>query len=294
MEYFLELLTSGIMLGGLYGVVALGLVLIYKATKVFNFAQGELVMIASYFFLTITVTWGFPIWLGFLGTFLLCALFGLLLERIILRPVIGQPILAIIMMTISLSAALKGFAILVWGGRRQNLPAFIPLEALEVGNVHISQPLLWCFVAALLATAIFTYFFKRSRLGLIMRAAADGHEIARSVGIRVTQVFGRSWAISAMLAAIGGIFIGTMQGVDPELGYIGIVALPVAILGGLDSLPGAIIGGLVVGATETLAAGYLDAMVGGGLREVTPFVVMAIIVLIRPTGLFGLETIERI
>jgi len=219
---------------------------------------------------------------------------GSLLERIVLRPLIGQPILAMIMMTICLSATFKGFVTLIWGGRRQNLPEFIPLEAFMLGEIHMSRQLLWCFVAALLVTIIFTFFFRRSRLGLNMRAAADGNEIARSVGIRVTQVFSRSWAISAMLAGVGGIFIGTMQGIDPELGHIGIVALPVAILGGLDSLPGSIIAGLIVGATETLAAGYLDAMVGGGLKEITPFMVMAIIVLIRPSGLFGLETIERI
>lgn len=294
MNYFIELTVSGLMLGGLYGVVALGLVLIYKATKVFNFAQGELLMIGAYLFYTLSIIFHLPIWFVFLGTFFLCALFGFLMERIIFRPLIGQPILSMIMMTICLSATLKGFVTLVWGGRRQILPEFIPKEALIVKGIHISQQLLWCLIAVILVTFIFTYFFKHTKAGLLMRATAESHDAARLLGVKVTQVFGRAWAISTMLASIGGIFMGSLQGVDPELGYIGIVALPVALLGGLDSPIGAILGGLIVGVTETLAAGYLDALVGGGLREITPFGVMAIIVLIRPTGLFGLETIERI
>jgi len=283
-----------LMLGGLYGVVALGLVLIYKATKVFNFAQGEMVMVGAYSFYTSSVILGMPIWLSFLGTFFLCSILGSLLERIVLRPLIGQPILAMIMVTICLSATLKGFVTLIWGGRRQILPEFISKEAIMLKGVHISQQLLWCFIATILATCIFMLFFKYTKAGLLMRATADSHDAARSTGVKVTQVFIRTWVISAMLAGLGGIFIGSLQGVDPELGHIGIVALPVAILGGLESPSGALMGGLIVGMTETLAAGYLDAAVGGGLREITPFIVMAIIVLIRPFGLFGLETIERI
>ena len=294
MDYFLELLITGLMLGGLYGVVALGLVLIYKSTNVFNFAQGELVMMGAFFFYTLSVMFGLPIWLSFLCTFLVCAALGFLLERAILRPLIGQPILTMIMMTICLSASLKGLAALIWGGRRQILPGFIPMEAFMLGEIHISQQLTWCFVSALLATGIFIYFFQRSRTGLAMRATAEGHDTSRSIGIKVTQTFSLSWIISAMLAGLGGIFMGTLQGVDPELGHIGMVALPVAILGGLDSIPGVILGGLIVGASETTTAGYLDAAVGGGLREITPFIVMAIVVLIRPFGLFGLEKIERI
>jgi branched-chain amino acid transport system permease protein len=294
MKYFFELLVNGLMLGGLYGVVALGLVLIYKATKVFNFAQGELVMIGAYFFYTLVSICGLPIWLGFIGMFLICSLLAYLLERSVLRPLVGQPMLAIIMMTICLSATLKGFVILLWGGRRQILPEFIPKESLVIAEIHISQHLLWCFIAAVLATLIFAFFFRYTYAGLIMRATADGHNAARSVGVKVPRVFVQTWVISSVLAGIGGVFIGTLQGVDPELGHIGIVALPVALLGGLDSISGAILGGLIVGITETLGAGYLDAMVGGGLREITPFVVMAIIVLIRPYGLFGLEKIERI
>ena len=294
MAYFIQLTSTGVMTGGLYGLVAVGLVLIYKTTKVFNFAQGELLMIGSFCTWWFLTGLGFPLWASFLLMLVCATALGLFLERFLMRPMIGQPMLAIVMLTICLSPALRAVAILIWSGNRFAYPSIIPLESLMVGGLHISPQLLLCFIVALVAIGIFAVFFQRSRTGITMRAVAEGHKAAQACGIKVNRVFAQAWVISAILAGIAGIGLGSLGGVCSSLADIGLVALAVALVGGLESVYGVVVAGLIVGIVESVTTGYLDVAVGGGFGAITPYIVMLLLLLWRPYGLFGLRRIERI
>jgi branched-chain amino acid transport system permease protein len=294
MAVFLQLLFSGIMTGGVYALVALGFVLIWKSTSVFNFAQGEILMVAAYICWALLVQVGLPLWLTFVITFLSAACLGLIVERFALRPMIGQPLLAAMMVTLALIAVLDGLVTIIWGSRQEVLPDFFPREPLKLGTIMISQQLLVAFIIAIGLFFAFVAFFQRSRIGLAMRATAEDHQVTRSMGIRVSNSFALAWVIACIVAAVGGILLGSVNGVNMNLSYLGLKAFPVVILGGLDSVPGAIVAGLVVGILEKLATGYIDPIVGGGFAEIFPFIVLLIVLLVRPYGLFGMKRIERI
>lgn len=299
METFLSLSISGIMVGAIYGLIAIGFVVLFKSSGILNLAQGEFVILGAYICWTSFAFLGLPLWLSFILTIIASVILGMLIERIAMRPLIGQPLLAIIMMTIVLSAGLKGVAVLFWSGEVAGLNIF-PLEPVNIVGVPISQNLLWSFGLAMLGVISFWLYFQYTRSGLAMRAVAEDHQASRSAGVRIESVFAISWIIAALVGGLGGILLATTAGVGLHLGALGLKVLPVVILGGLESIPGAIVAGLIIGVVENLAVGYLDpiivnwGMVAGGLKEVVPFMVMLLILMIKPHGLFGLTRIERI
>lgn len=280
--------------GGVYALIALGIVLIYKSTRVLNIAQGQFLVVGAWIAFTFSSKIGLNIWLSFFLTLVAAIIIGFLIERFTFRPLIGQPISALITMTIVLMAGIEGLVLWIWGGWVETFPDFIPREPIRMGNIVLSQQLLWMFIIAMVFIGGFALFFKYTRTGLAMRATAEDHQVAQSVGISVKTVFGQTWAIAALIGAIGGIILGSLYGVSYQLGEWGLKVLTVAIIGGLDSIPGAIVAGLMLGLLEKVATGYVDPIIGGGLEAVFPFVILLIVLMIKPYGLFGLKEIERI
>jgi len=295
MAFFAQLIITGLALGIIYGVIALCIVLIYKSTRVFNFAQGELLIIGAFFAWSCLTQWHLPLWITFLLTMVVTGIVGFLIERLTLRPLIGQPILAAIMMTVSLMAVLKGGALLAWGGETQSYqPSIFPKEPVQLGTVVISQEYVWASGLAVILIVLFAFFFQRTRTGLAMRGTSEDHQLAQSVGIPVETVFAQSWIIAGMVSSVVGIVLASLFSVDMGIGELGLKAFAVVLLGGLESIPGAIVAGLTIGVLEMIAAGYLDPIVGGGIRDVFPWVVAVIVLVFCPYGLFGWRRIERI
>ncbi len=291
---FLQLVVSGVAIGGIYALVALGFVLIYKSTDVLNMAQGEILMIGAYVSYSLIVDYSIPFLPALLLTLGFSVLLGLAVERAALRPLIGQPIISVIMVTIGLSIFLRAVVIAIWGTQYQRYPSPIQDTVVNIGPIPIAEVYVWSLVISLLLVGALSVGFRFTRVGIAMRAVADDQQAALSVGISVRRVFAMAWIISAVVSAMGGILLANIQGVGIGLSAIGLKALPVSIVGGLDSIPGAIIGGVVIGILENLSAGYLDSPLGGGVREVAPYVFLVIILLIKPYGLFGKERIERV
>lgn len=294
MAFFLDLFVNGLLIGSMYALVALGFVLIYKATSVINFAQGDLVMFGGYIAAAGLSLYHLPLWAAVPLMLGLMVVLGFVVERGILRPLIGQPVVSVLMVTIGLAQVFQGLAAMVWGAATINLPLPIPLKPFIVWEIYLSPINL---VAAGLCVGfliIFVYFFRRSRMGIAMRAVADDQQSAMSVGINVRVVFALSWAIAGLASGIGGIVWGNMLGVDTQLALVGLKVFPAVILGGLDSVPGAILGGLIVGGVESVAAGYIDPYVGGGTKDFVPYIIMIVALMFRPYGFFGREIIERV
>jgi len=294
MDFFLSLLVKGLTLGAIYGLVALGFVIIYKGTSVINFAVGELLMFAAFLAVAMTAIYGLPLAAGIGITLALMVLFGFVLERGVLRPMIGRPVVGMIMATLGLGIFLRGFVSITWGVQTRSLDLLLPTKPLQLGSISVGAVDLAGVGIALFLAAAFAYLFQRSRVGIALRAVADDQQAAMAMGIRVSTVFAVSWALAGLTAVAGGLIWGAKIGVDQYLALLGLKVFPAAILGGLDSLAGAVIGGLVVGVTENLAAGYLDPHVGGGLKDFVPFVLMLVVLMVRPYGLFGREIIERV
>lgn len=283
------------MTGTIYGLVAMGFVLIYKSSKILNFAQGTMLMLLAY------VSWSFftqlhlPIIIAFSATLAIAVILALLVERFALRPLIGQPLLAIIMVTIALSALFEGIEYLVWESEHKVYePAWLPENPVHLGPLVISQAEIYCFAIAVILVLGLSLFFKYTKRGLFMRAVAEDHQVAQAKGIRVHNVFAWAWIISAVVSAIGGMLLGSIVGISYAMSWVGLKVFPIVLLGGLESLPGAIIAGLIVGVLENIAGGYLDPLVGGGIKDIFPYIILIVVLLIKPYGLFGLERIERI
>ena len=294
MESVLQSLISGIVVGSIYALIALGFVLIYKSTAVINFAQGELLMFGAYLCLALIVVAKLPFWLAFLVTLVAAALFGFLLERLFLRPMIGEPVISIIMLTIGLASLLKGIIHAIWGSETLVYPTIFPTEPLHLGPVVVSQVYLYSVFFALLCLVLFNLFFRYSSSGIAMRAVANDQQAAQSMGISIKKIFAIAWAIAAVVAGVGGILIGNINGVNASLSSFGLKVFPAVILGGLDSIPGAILGGFIIGMLEALSGMYLDPLFEGGSKEVVPFVILVVVLMIKPYGLFGTEEIEKI
>jgi len=292
--YTVELIVNGLLVGSLYSLIALGFVLIYKASDVINFAQGEFVMFGGYIVAAAMQLYGFPLWLaiglGIVGMIIV----GYLVEKLVLQHLIGRPAVAVIMATIGLAAFLQGLAPLLWGIETKNLPLPISTAPIFVYDVLLSPIELTAGLVSLASIAAIGWMFARSRTGIALRAIADDQQVSLAMGINVKTYFAVAWAIAGLVALVGGIVWGNLIGVDIQLALIGLKVFPVAILGGLDSILGAIVGGLIVGLAESLAAGYLDPLVGGGTKDFTPYVLMILVLMIRPYGLFGKEDIERV
>jgi branched-chain amino acid transport system permease protein len=294
MEIFLQVIVTGIATGGVYGLIALGFVLIFKATGILNLATGAFMTLGAYICLTALDKIGAPFWMAFLCTLGFAVVMGIVIERIILRPLIGEPIISVVMITIGLSSILQGLTHIIWSPDYRSFPEIFPPEPLDLRFAVVPSGLLWGFIFAAIGTIVFILIFKVTRTGVAMRATASDQQAALSMGISVRWVFALSWSFGAVAAAIGGIVIGNISGISIYLGDIGLKVLAVIILGGLDSIGGAILGGLIIGILENLAGLYLDPVFGGGVKDVAPFFILVLIIMIRPYGLFGKKIIERV
>ena len=292
--FFLLLLSNGVLIGLMYSLIALGFVLVYKATDAINFAQGEFVMIAGFVVVAFLQLYEFPLAVSILVGLAAMIAFGFGLERAVLRRLIGRPIVAVIMATIGLAAVLRGVGPLTWGAETKPLPLPITDEPIVWGPLFIPPIQLLGAVVSLVFLAVFGWFFLKSRKGIAMRAVADNQQVAMAMGINVERYFALAWAMTGIVSALGGVVWGSLLGVDVHLALVGFKVFPVVILGGLDSIPGAIVGGLIVGIVENVAAGYIDPYVGGGTKDFAPYVLMIIALMIRPYGIFGKQIIERV
>jgi branched-chain amino acid transport system permease protein len=292
--FFLLLLSNGILIGLMYALIALGFVLVYKATDAVNFAQGEFVMFAGLIVAGSLGAWGAPLWLAIALGLLGMVAFGFALERVMLRKLIGRPIIAVVMATIGLASILRGIGPATIGAGTRTLPLPIRDEPIAIGPLFVPPIQLLGAAVSLVFLAGFGWFFLKSRKGIAMRAVADNQQVAMAVGINVERYFGLAWAMTGMVSALGGIIWGNLLGVDVNLSLVGFKVFPVVILGGLDSIPGAVIGGLIVGIVENVAAGYVDPVVGGGTKDFAPYVLMILALMVRPYGIFGRKIIERV
>jgi len=293
LKFFLQLAVSGIAVGSIYALVALGFVIIYKATGILNFAQGQMMMIGAYFCFSLVTALKLPLIPAFLMTLIFSAFLGLIIHYTILRPMVGEPIFSVIMITIGLAILLRSITGILWGPSHRSFPSTFSEEPISFGPLVLSHIHMWSIVVSVLFLLLFAIFFKYSRLGAAMRATAQNQDHASLMGISVQNIFAISWAIAMVVSSVGGVFLAHINLLNLNLCHIGLRAFPAVILGGLDSIPGAILGGLFIGLIESLAGGYLDTIFGG-VKEVTAFAVLLLILMIRPYGLFGTEEIERV
>jgi len=295
MTFFLQLTVTGLALGMVYALIAIGFVIILKCSNVFNIAQGHLVMIGGYLGYTFLVTFGLPIWATLILAVVTATLMGLSIERLALRPLMGQSELAVIMMTIALATVLEGLATLIWGGEYKTYHGLLPTLTLKLGQISVPPESLIGLLVSLVAVTLLLLLFRYTKIGLAMRATAEDLQVVQSFGIKATTVYAVSWVISSIVGVIGGILLGGVSGVMIPLAEIGLKAFAVVLLGGVNSIGGAIVGGIILGVSENVAAGYLDPLLpGGGLAQIFPFILMLVVLIFKPHGLFGLVRIERI
>jgi len=293
-QFFMQLTITGLAWGSVYACIALGFVLIFKSTDIFNFAQPELMMLGAYMAFTLITLLKLPFVIGFLCALVLMGLIAGILEMMVVRPMVGEPVLAVIMVTLGLANVLRGMTGLVWGYEELQFPSPFPEEPLLIGGVAINQAEIYTIAATAVLLAVFFFFFKYSQAGISMRATAEDTKTAFLMGINVKRVFTASWVIASVVATIAGVFLASFTFLEPIMGHTGLKALPAIILGGLDSVPGAIIGGLIIGVAENLAGFYLEDYLGSGINEITAYVIVLIVMMVRPYGLFGTKEIERV
>ena len=296
-QFFLEVLAGGLLAGVMYSLVAIGFVLIYKASGVFNFAQGAMVFFAALTFVSL-VERDMNFWAALLVTLVIMIALGIAIERVVLRPLVNQPQITLFMATIGLAFVLEGLSQLLWGSQPHGLELGIPDERMqwlsETANINISQFDLFAAAVAGTLVAVLALFFQKTRIGRALRAVADDHQAALAVGIPLRQIWAIVWTVAGFVALVAGLMWGARNGVQFALTFIALKALPVLILGGFESVAGAIVGGLIIGASEKLAEVYLGPFVGGGLESWFPYVLALLFLLVRPEGLFGEQRIERI
>jgi len=295
MNFFLQLVVTGFALGMVYALIAIGFVIILKCSEVFNIAQGHFVLIGGYLGYTFLVPLGLPIWAALGMAIATAIIMGLAIERLVLRPLLGEPVLAIIMVTIALSTILGGLATLLWGAEYKAYHGLLPTITLKIGTISIPSESLIGLIVSVICVVLLMLLFRYTKIGLAMRATAEDLAVVQSVGIKATTVYAVSWVIACVVGVIGGILLGGVSGANMELAEVGLKAFAVVLLGGVNSIGGAIVAGIILGMLENVAAGYLDPLLpGGGLAKVFPFIVMIIVLIFRPYGLFGLTRIERI
>jgi branched-chain amino acid transport system permease protein len=295
MTFFLQLVVTGFALGMVYALVAIGFVIILKCSDSFNLSQGHFVMIGGYLGYTFLVTFSLPIWATLILAIGVAIVMGLLIERLMLRPLMGQSDLAVIMMTIALFTVLEGLATLIWGAEYKTYHGMLPTLTFKLGQISIPPESLIGLFVSFVCVTLLMILFRYTKIGLAMRATAEDLQVVQSVGIRATTVYAVSWVIACVVGVIGGILLGGVSGVSIHLSEIGLKAFAVVLLGGVNSIGGAIVAGIMLGVLENVAAGYLDPLLpGGGLAQVFPFIIMIIVLIFKPHGLFGLVRIERI
>ena len=294
-SFFFQLLVNGIIIGTLYGVVAMSFVLIYKATKVVNFAQGEFLLIGAWMCWWVLTDLQLPFWIGFPVALAFMTLFGIILQVVVLRPMIGEPIISVIMVTIGLSIVFQALMKWMFGVSPQPFPQIFESRSVAFLGLQIQTVYIMSMIVSVIIMGAFAWFFKASKFGLAMRATAFDQQAAQSLGISTKQVFAMAWAISAVVSAVAGVVVGVVNGVSSDLSFFGIKVFPAVILGGLDSIIGAVIGGLIIGILENLAQ-FVDVrfLEWGNMIEIAPFYALIIILMIKPYGLFGTKDIERV
>jgi branched-chain amino acid transport system permease protein len=297
MSFFIEVLAGGLLAGVMYSLVALGFVLIYKASGVFNFAQGAMVFFAALTFVSLTER-GWNPWLALLVTLAIMVALGIAIERVVLRPLVNQPQITLFMATIGLTFVLEGLSQLFWGSQPHNLELGIPDVPMEwlsaKANINISQfDIFGALVAGALVAGL-AIFFQKTRIGRALRAVADDHQAALAVGIPLQHIWAIVWSVAGFVALAAGLLWGARNGVQYALTFLALKALPVLILGGFESIPGAIVGGLIIGASEKLAEVYLGPYVGGGIESWFAYVLALLFLLVRPEGLFGEKIMDRV
>jgi branched-chain amino acid transport system permease protein len=287
---FIEFSLIGLFSGGLLALVALGFVLIYKGTRAINFAMGEFMMLGAYLVYTAHAVLGLPIWMAVACGLLGITLVALLVERLVLRPLAGQPVVSVLMVTIGLGAFMHGAVDAIWGGRNLEMPQILPRKPLLWGDILVPGPIFWSFWVALAVIAALSLYFRYSRTGIAMRAAASDPITAYALGIDVRRTQQLTWVFAGCVGAVAGTIVASISSLSPALSATALGVLAVVILGGLDSVLGVIIAGLVVGWLESIAVGYF----GGKARDLVPYLVVLAILMVRPYGLLGTRDIERL
>lgn len=294
MAELLQFVITGITVGMVYALIALGFVLVWKSSGVANLALGQLVLISSWFTYGMLVQAGLPLWLGLLLVIPFALALGWVIERFILRPLIAQPILSLITVTLGLAFFIEGAVSFIWPKSVAALPRFFPQEPIHIGTAVVSQEYLWAAAISLILFGLLSLYFKYHKMGIAMRATADDQMAVQACGIPVTKIFSMSWMLACVLAAIGGVLMSCIGGITFGLVHTGLKAFSVVILGGLNSFLGAIIAGPIIGLAENLGGGYLTPLTWPGVREVIPFIIIIIVMFLKPYGLFGEVRIERI
>lgn len=295
MTFFLQLVVTGFAQGMVYALVALGFVIVLKCSKAFNVAQGQFVMIGGYLGYTLLGMLRLPVWFSLSIAIASAIVMGLIVERLLLRPMVGKPILAIIMVTMGLATVLDAVAVFFWESQYLTYHGLLPTINLSLGPISVPPETLIGIMLSIVAVTLLMIFFRYTGIGLVMRATAEDEQVVQVAGINVTTVYAISWAIAWIVGIIGGILLGGQGGVTIQMENVGLKVLAVVLLGGIDSVEGAVVAGIALGMLENVAAGYLDPMLpAGGLATVFPFIVMIIVLIFRPYGLFGLKRIERI
>ena len=289
---FLQYLIVGILTGGIYGLIGVGIVIIYKATDVFNFAVGTLMTLGALICVSLITQLHLPFWLAVPATLVIAGIIGILIERVGLRPLLSQPILSLVMATLAIESILRGMMLMIWTGYTISFPrGLFPGKTIFIGPLFISHEFLIAFVVAFISFALVGLFFYKTHTGLKMRVTAESHDVAMSLGVNITTIFAFAWMLAIMVGTLAGIIIGNRLGLQVIItSGMAFKALPAIMFGGLNSVAGAIIGGLVVGVLEKMAGGYIDPKIA----EITPYIILLLILMIRPEGLFGLKRIERI
>ncbi len=288
-------MVTGFAQGMIYALVSLGFVIVLKCSKAFNVAQGQFVMIGGYLGYAFLSTFHLPVWLSLILAIALGILMGLIVERFIVRPMVGKPVLAIIMVTMGLATVLDAIAVFFWGSQYLTYHGLLPTINLSIGQISVPPETLIGIMVSIVAVAALMSFFRFTRSGLAMRATAEDEQVVQVAGIKVTTVYAISWAIAWVVGIVSGILLGGEGGVTIQMENVGLKALAVVLLGGIDSIEGAVVAGIMLGMLENIAAGYLDPLLpAGNLATVFPFIVMIIVLVFRPYGLFGLKRIERI
>jgi branched-chain amino acid transport system permease protein len=306
MDVFVKLTVAGLSDGAILALAALGFVIVYKASNVINFAQGHFLLIGAYVVLAATVDWGLHWVLAVVVAIVAAAVLGVLVERVLLRPLVGQSAISVIMATVGLTYVLAGVVLALWGATPRALPAFIPSDSIEIAGTTIGEAHLWTIGVVVLVLVAFTIFFRYSRHGIAMRAVADDQQAALAMGISVRRVFALAWALAGATAVAGGMLLANLTSVSYELASFGLLVFPVVILGGLDSVLGVVVGGAVIGLLRQYSGFYLDrelsdVRIGGiaengitGTSELVPYIALVLILLVKPYGLFGQHRIERV
>jgi branched-chain amino acid transport system permease protein len=290
MQVFAELVVSGLTIGAVYGLIAMGFAVIYKATGLVNFAQGELTMIVAYIAWTISTTVSGNVFLVAGGAIIAAVVLGLIIERVVMRPMLGEPVFATVMVTIALAVILRSSITFVWDAYPHALNLGVGRDIVRAGGVGIRTGQIGAVVALLALLGGFWLFFRYSKFGIAMRAVAADDRTALLMGVSAARVHAAAWAASAVIAGIAGVFFAITYDLSPSMFHLGLKAFPAAILGGLDSVLGSGLGGILIGVIENLAGGYL----GSGMKEVAGFLMIIVVLMVRPFGLFGQRDIERV